>query len=189
MLPNENTFKHLLICVWSQLAQGTQAISCVYLARKTNFLTSRQCWSGKHIGKSPYLMPLKSTARKSKPYQRTKHPKYSEGFEILPDLQGGTYSLAARVTSKDTQWIWDPVLDPNLENSNTDQDVFHQDIFSIIKKEICSFISVISKYQCRNMTRRLVDLSGFKVWQNSDKNLALNFETKLEKVDFILLFT
>lgn len=59
----------------------------------------------------------------------------------------------------------------------------------IKKNDVYSFTSAISKYQCRNMTRRLVDLSEYKLWQNRDENLVLNFETNLKKVDFIVLLT
>lgn len=38
------------------------------------------------------------------------------------------------------------------------------------------------------MTRRLVDLSGFKPWQNKDEYLVLKFEIKLKNVDFKTLF-
>ena len=35
----------------------------------------------------------------------------------------------------------------------------------------------------------MVDLFGFKLWQNRDENLVLKFEIKLKKVDFEMLFT
>lgn len=89
-------------------------------------------------------------------------------------------SPAPSVTPQNLQWDGFPILDHNLESSCTDWDICYQDFRSPRYKEgNCHFGGLVSKYQCRDVTRKLMDLSGLKPWQNKNEYLVVEFKIKL----------
>lgn len=147
MVPSENTFKHLLVYVWSQLAQGTQEISYVQLARLKKYsLTSGQCWRGKHIGKSPDFNATEVNCKEIKVVPRNQTLKIFRGVCNSAWSSGwNTFSCSQYDLWRHwikTHRIWDPVLDPNLEDSHTDPDVSHQGFSSTYLKKWCLFFYI-----------------------------------------------